>query len=232
MATGDTPKPVASKPPASHQQASEGVLTPKDVMPPAPAQDIGGTPVHISQAEQRKVDWRILKQLSSNIWPKGEWTVKSRVILSVSLLIAGKVLITLSHSAPSNTDDRYYPKVTTVQVPFLFKIIVDSLNVPMTASSTVWAVAGLSIVGCEPSSRIPSEQELIFRLNSLFLDGLVRICGTLFSEMRNAVFAKVAQRAVRKVARDTFDHLLNLDLKFHLERQTGGLTRAIDRGTK
>ena len=46
------------------------------------------------------------------------------------------------------------------------------------------------------------------------------------------MFANVGQRAIRKVARETFEHLLNLDLKFHLSRQTGGLTRAIDRGTK
>ena len=46
------------------------------------------------------------------------------------------------------------------------------------------------------------------------------------------MFANVGQRAVRTVARQTFEHLLNLDLKFHLSRQTGGLTRAIDRGTK
>ena len=63
-------------------------------------------------------------------------------------------------------------------------------------------------------------------------DGSARIGATLFGEMLNAVFAKVGQRAIRKVARETFDHLLNLDLKFHLSRQTGGLTRAIDRGTK
>ncbi|EJU05105.1 P-loop containing nucleoside triphosphate hydrolase protein [Dacryopinax primogenitus] len=55
---------------------------------------------------------------------------------------------------------------------------------------------------------------------------------TVFSELRNAIFADVAQRAIRRVARDTFEHVLNLDLKFHLSRQTGGLTRAIDRGTK
>ena len=42
----------------------------------------------------------------------------------------------------------------------------------------------------------------------------------------------MGQRAVRKVARETFEHLLNLPLKFHLTRQTGGLTRAIDRGTR
>lgn len=46
------------------------------------------------------------------------------------------------------------------------------------------------------------------------------------------MFASVAQKAIRKVARNVFDHLLRLDLNFHLTRQTGGLTRAIDRGTK
>jgi hypothetical protein len=63
-------------------------------------------------------------------------------------------------------------------------------------------------------------------------DGAARIGATLFGELLNAVFANVGQRAVRKVARDTFAHLLDMDMKFHLSRQTGGLTRAIDRGTK
>ena len=63
-------------------------------------------------------------------------------------------------------------------------------------------------------------------------DGLARVGAALSSELLNAVFARVGQAAVRKVARETFDHLLNLDLRFHLSRQTGGLTRAIDRGTK
>ncbi|KAG8874749.1 Iron-sulfur clusters transporter atm1, mitochondrial [Tulasnella sp. 331] len=199
LAKGDT-SALATPPnaPNFNQNINPENLAP-NVKPPAAAKqagpkvgvtDVGGTPVHISQAEQRRVDWRILKQLSTNIWPKGQFDVKSRVVLAVGLLIAGKI--------------------TTVQVPFLFKTIVDSLNIPMTAESTVWAVAGFSILGY----------------------GVARMCGTFFQEMRNAIFAKVAQRAVRKVAKDTFEHLLNLDLKFHLERQTGGLTRAIDRGTK
>lgn len=50
--------------------------------------------------------------------------------------------------------------------------------------------------------------------------------------MRNAVFASVAQKAIRRVAASVFEHLLRLDLNFHLSRQTGGLTRALDRGTK
>jgi ATP-binding cassette, subfamily B (MDR/TAP), member 7 len=62
--------------------------------------------------------------------------------------------------------------------------------------------------------------------------GLTRISATLFQELRNAVFASVAQKAIRRVAGSVYEHLLRLDLNFHLSRQTGGLTRAIDRGTK
>ncbi|WVQ84811.1 iron-sulfur clusters transporter ATM1, mitochondrial [Cryptococcus sp. DSM 104549] len=101
-------------------------------------------------------------------------------------------------------------KILNVQVPFFFKAIVDALNVPITESSTVWVLAGASIAGY----------------------GAARVLTTLFGELRNAVFASVSQNAIRKVARETFGHLLNMDMKFHLERQTGGLTRAIDRGTK
>ena len=64
------------------------------------------------------------------------------------------------------------------------------------------------------------------------LDGAARIGATLFGELLNAVLANIGQRAIRRVARETFQHLLNMDLQFHLSRQTGGLTRAIDRGTK
>jgi ATP-binding cassette, subfamily B (MDR/TAP), member 7 len=67
---------------------------------------------------------------------------------------------------------------------------------------------------------------------SIFAYGVTRISATLFQELRNAVFASVSQKAIRRVAANVFQHLLNLDLAFHLSRQTGGLSRAIDRGTK
>ena len=67
---------------------------------------------------------------------------------------------------------------------------------------------------------------------SIFAYGATRIGATIFQEFRNAVFASVAQKSIRRVAGSVFDHLLKLDLNFHLSRQTGGLTRAIDRGTK
>ncbi|SPO20278.1 Iron-sulfur clusters transporter ATM1, mitochondrial [Ustilago trichophora] len=107
-------------------------------------------------------------------------------------------------------------KLLNVQVPFFFKSIVDQLNevvnapLDMTNPNTVWVVAGSAILGY----------------------GLARVGAAAFSELRNAVFANVAQRSIRRVARSVFTHLLALDLGWHLTRQTGGLTRAIDRGTK
>ena len=102
-------------------------------------------------------------------------------------------------------------KVLNVQVPFYFKSIVDSMNVDFVAvGGTAATVAGSMILAY----------------------GLTRIGAALFQEVRNAVFASVAQKAIRRVACNVFDHLLKLDLNFHLTKQTGGLTRAIDRGTK
>ncbi|KAB8293477.1 hypothetical protein EYC80_007787 [Monilinia laxa] len=102
-------------------------------------------------------------------------------------------------------------KVLNVQVPFYFKSIVDAMNVDFAAlGGTATTVAGSMILAY----------------------GLTRIGATVFQEVRNAVFASVAQKAIRSVACNVFDHLLRLDLNFHLSKQTGGLTRAIDRGTK
>ncbi|ETS63838.1 hypothetical protein PaG_02159 [Moesziomyces aphidis] len=107
-------------------------------------------------------------------------------------------------------------KLLNVQVPFFFKAIVDRLNdlvnapLDMTNPNTVWVVAGSAVLGY----------------------GLARVGAAAFSELRNAVFANVAQRSIRRVAKSVFTHLLALDLGWHLTRQTGGLTRAIDRGTK
>lgn len=102
-------------------------------------------------------------------------------------------------------------KVLNVQVPFYFKSIVDAMNVDVGAmGGNATVIAGSMVLAY----------------------GATRIGATLFQELRNAVFASVAQKAIRKVAGNVFDHLLRLDLNFHLSKQTGGLTRAMDRGTK
>ncbi|KYK54135.1 transporter ATM1 [Drechmeria coniospora] len=102
-------------------------------------------------------------------------------------------------------------KLLNVQVPFYFKTIVDSMNVDVAAVGGSAVVAVGSIIVAY---------------------GAARVGATVFQELRNAVFASVAQKAIRRVACNVFDHLLRLDLGFHLSKQTGGLTRAIDRGTK
>lgn len=145
----------------------------------------------VSNKEQRKADWAIIKDMSKYLWPKNDFGTRFRVGISVALLISAKVL--------------------NVQVPFYFKSIIDSMNIDFAAvGGTAMTVAGASI----------------------FAYGATRIGAALFQEFRNAIFATVSQKAIRNVAGHVFEHLLKLDLNFHLARQTGGLTRAIDRGTK
>ena len=102
-------------------------------------------------------------------------------------------------------------KLLNVQVPFYFKEIIETLNVDV---STTGGVISSSVIA------------LIIGY------GLARAGASVFQELRNAIFANVAQKAIRKVAKNVFQHLLRLDMNFHLSRQTGGLSRALDRGTK
>ena len=62
--------------------------------------------------------------------------------------------------------------------------------------------------------------------------GLARIAAAFCNQMRSWVFASVAQHSIRKIAQDVFLHLHNLDLQFHLNRQTGSLSKAVDRGSR
>ncbi|CCF60037.1 hypothetical protein KAFR_0I02580 [Kazachstania africana CBS 2517] len=102
-------------------------------------------------------------------------------------------------------------KLLNVQVPFFFKKTVDSMNV-------TWD---------DPSVALPAAIGL-----TILSYGVARFSTVLFGELRNAVFVKVAQNAIKTVSVETFRHLMKLDLGWHLSRQTGGLTRAMDRGTK
>ncbi len=97
-------------------------------------------------------------------------------------------------------------KVAAVTVPLYLKDIVDQLSVP----ATLLAVPVMALVGY----------------------GLARLTSSVLGELRDAVFARVIQGAVRSVARSVFQHLFRLSLRFHLERQTGGMSRDIERGTK
>ncbi len=107
-------------------------------------------------------------------------------------------------------------KVITVLTPFFYKYAVDGL----TASQPRGSPESTAIL----LLAAPVVMVLAY--------GFGRIMMVVFAQLRDALFAKVGQSAVRALAIRTFRHLHNLSLKFHLERRTGGLSRIIERGTK
>ena len=102
-------------------------------------------------------------------------------------------------------------KGATVAVPFFYKAAVDTLTGDV-ADPTVFLVTGA--------------------LGLIVAYGVGRTMMVLFAQLRDALFAKVGQHAVRTLASRTFQHMHRLSLRFHLMRRTGGLSRIIERGTK
>lgn len=97
-------------------------------------------------------------------------------------------------------------KVAHVGVPILFKQVIDQLS--------------------------PGQQTLALPILSLALYGLLRFMASLFSELREIIFARAGQQTIRLLSLEVFRHLHALSLRFHLERQTGGVSRDIERGSR
>jgi ABC-type transport system involved in Fe-S cluster assembly fused permease/ATPase subunit len=114
----------------------------------------------------------------------------------------GRVLIALAFMIGA--------KLANIGVPLLLKELVDGLNIqPGSAASLLVVPVGL-----------------------LLAYGALRLSTTLFTELRELVFAKATEGAARTISLQVFRHLHALSLRFHLERQTGGMTRDIERGTR
>ncbi|MDQ1829939.1 ABCB family ABC transporter ATP-binding protein/permease [Massilia scottii] len=101
-------------------------------------------------------------------------------------------------------------KLANVGVPLVMKQLIDQLTI-------------------NPSS---PQALLVLPLGALVAYGVLRLSTTVFTELREFLFARVTQRAVRTIALRVFRHLHALSLRFHLNRQTGGMTRDIERGTR
>ena len=101
-------------------------------------------------------------------------------------------------------------KVVNLGIPIVMKELIDSLDIKASSPQAL----------------------LVVPLGIILAYGLLRISASLFTELREALFAKVTQNAVRKVALQVFEHLHSLALSFHLARQTGGVSRDIERGTR
>ena len=101
-------------------------------------------------------------------------------------------------------------KLANVAVPLLLKNLVDTMNIKATDPQAL----------------------LVVPVALLFGYGLLRLSTSLFTELRELVFAKATEGAARRISLEVFRHLHALSLRFHLERQTGGMTRDIERGTR
>ncbi|XP_050342808.1 iron-sulfur clusters transporter ABCB7, mitochondrial isoform X2 [Nymphalis io] len=163
----------------------------------------GKIPVDISLGGAKPVTGTdMFRGMLAYVWPKDNEMIRKRVMLSLSLLFGAKVM--------------------NVSVPFLFKFAVDEVN-HLTTSPAGDALLGMATV---PQALGTSAFSLLVGY------GIARATAAGFNELRNAVFAKVAQHSIRKLACNVFTHLHNLDLSFHLGRQTGALSKTIDRGSR
>lgn len=172
-------------------------------------------PPAAKEVSDAAIQLRIFKTLFRHLWP--DETVddnnpsklsidrirlrKRRVLGSIGLMVGGKAL--------------------TIQVPFLFKHLVDA----MPSSSTEAVVASLA---SDPVVTVSTGLPVAVLLGY----GISRAAASGFNELRNAVFAHVAQDAIRSVGKNYFDHVHQLDMQFHLSRNTGQLSRVLDRGQR
>ena len=103
-------------------------------------------------------------------------------------------------------------KVLTVTTPFFFKAAIDSMSPDITSEPVFMMVTGT--------------------IGLVVAYGVMRLLGVGFNQLRDAIFAKVGQRALRRLALETFEHMHALSLRYHITRKTGGLSRIIERGVK
>ncbi|MET4128127.1 ABC transporter ATP-binding protein/permease [Roseovarius sp. MBR-6] len=135
--------------------------------------------------------WRTIARVAPYLWPEGQPWVKRRVVLSLLLLVAAKLV--------------------SVITPFFYKGAVDVLA--GEGQEAAWML-GAGAIGLTVAY------------------GMARLMNVGFQQLRDAVFAKVGQRALRRLALQTFRHIHALSLSYHLTRKTGGLSRIIERGVK
>ena len=141
----------------------------------------------LNQEENRSA-LRTIRRVGPYLWPQDNLAVKTRLIVSMLLLVLAKLI--------------------SAGTPFLYGYTVDSLVSPD---------ASLFVIGA---------------IGLIVAYGLVRVLSNGFQQLRDVVFAPVAQRALRSLALETFQHIHNLSMRYHIARRTGGLSRIIERGVK
>ncbi|MDA8578143.1 ABC transporter ATP-binding protein/permease [Rhodobacteraceae bacterium] len=138
--------------------------------------------------EEKRSALRTIRRVGPYLWPQDNSVVKTRLIVSMLLLVLAKLV--------------------SAGTPFLYGYTVDSLVSPD---------ASLFVIGA---------------IGLIVAYGLARVLSNGFQQLRDVVFSPVAQRALRSLALETFQHIHNLSMRYHITRRTGGLSRIIERGVK
>ncbi|XP_022859196.1 ABC transporter B family member 25, mitochondrial isoform X5 [Olea europaea var. sylvestris] len=177
--------------------------SPEHQAKPAPKEALTRSLKKTDASRDQLPDTKIIAILAKYIWTKDNLEFRLRVIAALGLLVGAKVL--------------------NVQVPFLFKLAVDWLT---TATGNANALAEFTAANSTVLALFVSPAAVLIGY------GIARSGASAFNELRTAVFSKVALCTIRQVSRKVFSHLHELDLQFHLSRETGGLNRIIDRGSR
>lgn len=149
-----------------------------------------------------------LRSVIPFLWPRNYWQMRARVVIAIFLLILAKLAI--------------------IATPLIMKVLVDSLNV-VFAGETVSPVLVESLDGFGVSV---ADITVNFLILAAIIYVATRIASPLLNELRAAVFMPVSEYAQRVFGLEAFRHLHRLSMRFHLDRRTGGLARAIERGTR
>ncbi|CAI9770717.1 unnamed protein product [Fraxinus pennsylvanica] len=192
-----------SKTPQNPRSVSDGYALFSTEAKPAPKQAPTTSLKKTEASGDQLPDTKIIATLAKYLWMKDNLEFRLRVIAALGLLVGAKVL--------------------NVQVPFLFKLAVDWLT---TATGNASALAEFTAANSTVLALFVSPAAILIGY------GIARAGASAFNELRTAVFSKVALRTIRQVSRKVFSHLHELDLRFHLSRETGALNRIIDRGSR
>jgi len=190
------------------------------------ANGVGSSTDNSKASGKKDVQIRIAKNLFKHIWPNPAVSmadsdknndesnieitkehadkIKKRVGYSLALMIGGKLV--------------------TIQVPFLFRNLVDNLNEGSSTDLANSVVSSGVDLGTVTMAGMPLALVLGY--------GVSRATASGMQELRNAVFAHVAQDAIRRVGQSVFHHVHQLDMTYHLSRNTGTLSRILDRGNR
>jgi ABC-type multidrug transport system fused ATPase/permease subunit len=159
--------------------------------------------------KSKKKNINIIKEVAPLLWPdsseNNSSSIKKRVVASVSLLVASKLI--------------------NIQVPFIFKSLIDTFSIDVAEANSA-VISSLEVTPAVAEVIISAPIALVLGY------GIARSTAAGFAELRNAIFAKVAHGAIRKISRNIFVQLHNMDMQFHIDRNTGALSRSLDRGAK